>query len=160
MRPERMHGGLLLVLLGVLAMCAGCSGPTGTAVPERPTDSGARMLEVGQRFERLGRAGIARRWDLAAYEVEEIEELFEELPRAKPPGETSEEALRQLERGFLSVGPEALEKALASRDPTEFASAFAKVSATCNGCHQATGHPFIEISAEPGAGVPKLSPVP
>ena len=125
MKRDGIPEGVCLVLLGVLALCAGCARPDGNAVPERTTDYGARMLEVGQRFERLGRAGVARRWDLAAYEVEEIEEVFEELPLAKPPGETSEEALRQIERGFLSAGSEALEKALASRDTTEFANAFA-----------------------------------
>lgn len=33
-------------------------------------------------------------------------------------------------------------------------------AATCNGCHEASAHGFIDIPLAPGAAVPKLDPAP
>src|SRR3970282_1281949 len=40
---------------------------------------GALMAAAGRRFELLGRAALSRRWELAAFELHEVEEAFGEL---------------------------------------------------------------------------------
>ena len=66
---------------------SGDSEAKGAASEPRP-HFGSVMAEVGRRFELAGRAGLANRFELAAFEVGEIGELFEgELPRAELPKE-------------------------------------------------------------------------
>jgi len=145
----------VVVLGGILSLASsGCRQPQA----ERPR-SGALMAEVGRRFELLGRAAAARRWDLASFELEELGEVFEDLPRAKLPQHANVD-LRGLEQAFTKANVAELDAALRARDLTGLATAFARAAGACNGCHQATGHAFVEIPAEPGAGVPKLDPIP
>ena len=47
---------------------------------------GELMSEVGHRFETMGRAVKAHRYELAAFELDELQEIFEEdLPHAERP---------------------------------------------------------------------------
>jgi cytochrome c553 len=121
---------------------------------------GELMSEVGRRFELLGRAAGARRWELAGFELHELEETFEDLPHAKPPEGADKVDLRALEQAFTNTHPPALQAALTAKDQGAFAKAFGETAGTCNGCHHASGHAFIEIPSEPGATIPKLDPVP
>ena len=132
-----------------------------SAAPEPPSRYGALMVEVGHRFETLGRAERAGRYDLAEFELGELGEVFEEdLPHAEPPKENKGRVdLNGLADAFQKTHPPELEVALKKRDRTAFAAAFARASVTCNGCHKASGHEYLEISSEPGAAVPKLDPV-
>ena len=119
------------------------------------------MAEVGRRFELAGRATTANRFELAAFEVGELRELFEEdLSRAEPPKEGTSGVLPGFADAFLKGPLPALEKASAARDRTAFASAFRDASTTCNGCHQASGHGFVVVPSEMAVGVPDLSPLP
>ena len=159
----------VLLVSGFLAgtvVSSGCrdrgdgSESSSRVVASRQPRYGELMSEVGHRFELLGRAGAARRWDLASFELHELEEVFAELPDAEPPDHTGGVELRGVESAFRNTHPPELRAALASRDAAGFAAAFARTASTCNGCHRATGHVFIEIPDQPGAGVPKLDPVP
>ncbi len=142
---------------------AGCRDDEAETVPSpgaapRP-HYGELMSEVGRRFEVAGRAALAGRWELAGFELDELGEVFEELPGAVPPEETGGVNLRGLEQAFTGTNLPALRKAVGSQDAEGFASAFSGAAATCNGCHRETSHAFIEIPAEPGAGVPRLDPI-
>jgi hypothetical protein len=121
---------------------------------------GALMQEVGRRFETMGRAVAAHRWELAGYQCEELEEVFEELPRAQIPERAEASALAQYENEFTSTRLPGLKKALAARDSVFFADAFREASKTCNTCHASADRPFIEVPSEPGAGVPRLDRIP
>jgi hypothetical protein len=121
---------------------------------------GALMQEVGRRFETMGRAVAAHRWELAGYQCEELEEVFEELPRAQIPERADASALAQHENEFTSTRLPGLKKALAARDSVLFADAFREASQTCNTCHASADRPFIEVPSEPGTGVPRLDRIP
>jgi hypothetical protein len=151
------HACLLLVSLS-------CSRPNDAAdsgsQPNRPR-YGAVMSEVGKRFELAGRAVSANRFELAAFEVGELRELFEgDLPRAELPKEGPSAILPGLADAFVKTRLPDLEKASVSRDRAAFANAFRAASASCNGCHQASGHGFVVVPPEVGSTVPDLSPVP
>jgi len=116
----------------------GCRQDGGKAAPPaapRP-HYGELMSEVGRRFETLGRAARAGRWELADFELDELGEVFEELPGAVPPEETGGVNLRGLEQAFTGTNLPALRQAVGSHDAEGFASAFS------------------------GAGVPRLDPIP
>jgi hypothetical protein len=152
--------GYLLGLMALLFLLGCKERPPQPAAQSAGTHYGALMSEVGRRFELLGRAAVARRWDLAAFELAEMEETLEELPRAKQPEKTGGANLRGLEQALTSTSLPELKSALKAREPARFASAFGHAAAMCNGCHQASEHAFIEIPSQPGAGVPKLDPLP
>lgn len=151
--------------MGVALALAGCSqqGSGGRveagAPPHATRRYGDVMTEVARRFERSGRAVVAGRWDLAAYDVGEIEEVFEQdIPTAEQPSEVHVD-LRPIAQAFASTHPAALHQAIAAHDRAAFASAFAAASTMCNTCHAAAGKPFIEVPSVPGEPVPRLSPV-
>jgi cytochrome c553 len=143
------------------------SSPAPSMTPPMPPPStgsryGALMQEVGHRFEVLGKAEKVGRYELADFELDELGEIFEEdLPNAEPPKENEGKVdLKGLADAFQKTHPPELAAALKKRDAAAFAVAFARAAATCNGCHRASGHGYVEVPAEPGANVPKLDRVP
>jgi hypothetical protein len=145
-----------------LFLAGGCGAPDPARDPDaRGTDAGPhfgdRMTLIGLRFERLGRAGVARRWDFARYEVEELRESFEEIQRMPPPEELEGADMPRLIEALVESTFHGLDSALARRDSTAFRTAFGRAAARCNACHLAAKHAYIVIPAEPGAGVPVLT---
>lgn len=135
--------------------------PPAAAPAEQGPHYGAVMVELGHRFEVAGRAMNANRFELAEFEVGEIGEIFEDdLPHAEAPREIKGVDLKGLAEAFAKTHLPELEKATKAKDKAAFATAFTRASETCNGCHKATGHSFIEIPGEPGAAVPRLDPLP
>jgi len=134
----------------------------GAEPEERPgARYGALMAEVGLRFERLGRAAVARRFDLAEFERGEIEEVFEEdLPKAEPPRESAGVNLAGVADAFRQTNLPDLKSALEAKDTAALGAAYSRAAETCNGCHRASGHAFIEIPGVPGRPVPRLDPIP
>ena len=143
------------MLLGLVALLS-CN-ERGSAVPA--PRFGDLMTQVGRRFELLGRAANARRWELASFELGELRETFNDVPNAVMPSDVKAD-LPQLARGFVPAIESTLEAAFAKRDPAGVATAFASAAQACNGCHQAAGKPFIEIPLKPGETVPRLDPLP
>jgi hypothetical protein len=161
---RRRFPALVIAALGV----AGCSrssassGSDGSAAEAAPAPAvaapkhfGDIMAEVGRRFERIGRAAKVGRWDLAAYDLGEIEEVFADIPHAIMPDDVHVD-LRPLAADFASKGPPDLKQAIASHDPAAFQAAFARTAARCNACHETAGRAFIQVPTEMGAAVPRL----
>jgi hypothetical protein len=118
------------------------------------------MADVARRFELLGRAATAGRFELADYRLGEIAEQFEKtLPQAAPPREGHPEVLPPMDSAFLQANVPDLRRALAARDRTQIAAAFERTAAACNGCHQASGHGFIEVPLAAGQSIPNTDAV-
>jgi hypothetical protein len=131
------------------------------ATPSQAPRYGALMAEVGARFERLGRAAEARRFELAEFERGEIEEVFEkDLPKAEPPRESAGVNLAGVADAFRETNLKELKSALEARDLVAMKAVYSRAAETCNGCHRSSGHAFIEIPQVPGRPVPRLDPVP
>ena len=147
-----------LFLLALLALAA-CSQPV-VADRREPAAGpvigyGTVMADVARRFEPLGRAATAGRFELAEYELGEIEEAFSgTLLQAAPPREGHPEVLPGLAGAFAQVTLADLRAGLASRDRQSFDAAFARAATACNGCHRASGHGFIEVPTVPGRSIP------
>ena len=144
---------ILVVVVVALAIgsCGHSARPVSRSGPRRV---GEAMLEVGMRFERAGRAVLNERWELAAYDVDELEEIFEDdLFRSKWMGNTE---VARLAREFTARSIPALRGAVRGHDHTSTVSAAADAARSCNACHRAAGLPFIQISESLGASVPVL----
>ena len=117
-------------------------------------------MQVGRRFEVAGKAASANRYELAEFEVGELEELFEsDVPRAKLPKEGPTAQIPSLAKAFLATAPPELAKAAASRDPAAFAAAFQHAAAMCNACHASAAKGFIQVPSVPGQAVPVMDPL-
>jgi hypothetical protein len=104
---------------------------------------GEIMTLQQMRHLKLWFAGQARNWDLAAYEVDELKEGFEDVAKYFPTRE--EVPLGQMVKTITDTTVADLEKAIAARNGKAFASAFDALTQSCNACHQAAKHGFIAI---------------
>lgn len=151
--------GTPFILLLALSALVACSRST-----EASTGSvgyGTAMADVARRFELLGLAAIAGRYELAEYQLGEIEEQFTEtLPHALPPREGHPEVLPAMASAFTQTTIADLRRGLAARDRTQFDAAFERAATACNGCHQASGHGFIDVPTSPGRSIPNTDPKP
>jgi cytochrome c553 len=95
---------------------------------------------------KLWYAGAVQNWALANYELEQIRASIRLAKTLFPNSDESD---------MHSMMPAAddLEKAIKAKDSAGFTSAFGKLTAACNACHQATGFGFIKIRE------PRLSPI-
>jgi hypothetical protein len=95
------------------------------------------------RHLKLWFAGAAKNWALADYELDELQEGFDDvikffatkddMPIGQMAGST-----------VMPVLPD-VKSAIGAHDAAKFAAAFDKLTAACNSCHQASKHPFIVI---------------
>jgi hypothetical protein len=164
MGHPRKLGRFVILLSGSATLLAGCSrAPDERREPAQPDGRigyGTVMGEVARRFELLGRAAAAGRFELAEYQLGEIAEAFEEaLPHAAPPREGHPEVLPGMASAFLQKSIPELRRALAVRDRAQATALFGQTATACNGCHQASGHGFIEIPVTPGHGIPNTDPL-
>lgn len=152
----------LLFAVYAAALVFGCarSGSDGGEGATPRTSFGSAMSDVARRFEILGRAASAGRYELADYELGELEEIFTEtLPGASPPKEGHPEVLPGLVSDFSKNTIPALRTGIATHDQSKFEAAFAQAASACNSCHQASGHQFIEVPLKPGLAIPNTDPV-
>jgi mono/diheme cytochrome c family protein len=118
------------------------------------------MVQVARRFEIAGRAATANRFELAEFEVGELEELFEDdVPNSELPKEGPTAHIPAVAQGFLKANLPEMKKAAATKDPVAFQDAFQRAASICNACHQASAKGFIQIPAVPGKPVPDLDPI-
>jgi len=106
------------------------------------------MLSIQSHFAKLHYAAEARNWDLARFERGEIEEDLETVAAMRP--EENGASLVGIISAFTNsvTGPmAAMNDAIAVSDRQLFRKAYTDTTAMCNACHQATGRPFIVITA-------------
>ncbi len=138
-----------LALAGALA--AGCrevpAPPAPT--PAVPTPMAAYSPGLGElmslnqmRHSKLWFAGEAGNWKLAAYELDELKEGFDDVVRYHPEHKDSPvpigEAVEKIMTGPLAEVGRAVEK----RDHAGFVRSYDALTDGCNRCHQATNFGF------------------
>jgi hypothetical protein len=105
-----------------------------TYLPNLGDIMGATQL----RHFKLWYAGEARNWELASYEVGQIEDGF--FNAARLYRNIPVEKINMIDEPLM-----ALDSAIKARDEARFASAFADLTATCNACHRAANVGFITM---------------
>jgi cytochrome c553 len=95
---------------------------------------------------KLWYAGAVQNWPLANYELTQIRANIVDAKRLYPNNSKSNMTM-------MNPAADDLGKAIEAKDAAKFASAFGRLTAACNDCHEATGVGFIRIR------VPRLSPI-
>jgi hypothetical protein len=153
----------LIGLAMTSALAAGCAKPPAASAPATPSPSPApaaavstpaasasytpglgELMSLNQmRHSKLWFAGKARNWKLAAYELDELREGFDDVTRYYaaqhkdspiPIGEAVEKIMTE---PLGAVG-----RAIEKQDPAGFVGAYDALTDGCNRCHQATNFGF------------------
>ncbi len=98
---------------------------------------------VQPRHAKLGLAGRAANWPLAAYALAEIRQTFVGIVRAQP--RFAGLPVGELVDAALKAPFGAVEAAIKQQDPQKFAAAYDQLTQGCNGCHATLDHPFVVI---------------
>jgi hypothetical protein len=104
---------------------------------------GEFMIAGQMHHAKLWFAGSAGNWDLAAYELDELKEGFDDAARLYPKhkGIPVGAMIQQ------NLGPPLAElgKVIERKNLDDFERSFDRLSAACNTCHAGTAHEFIRI---------------
>lgn len=121
--------------------------PSQAAAPQvyRPGLGDLMTMTVQPRHTKLGLAGQEKNWTYAAYELHELEEAFERIIRVWPMYRKTN--IAELMAATTKEPMEAVSQAIKSADAAKFSDAYARLTATCNACHQTTERPFVVIQA-------------
>jgi hypothetical protein len=141
---------LLTVAVGLgAAACEPPPSPAAKAATPAPAPAAVEPPGLGElmtfnqmRHAKLWFAGEAGNWKLAAYELDELGEGFDDVERYHPTHKDSPvpipEAVEKIMRAPLAdVG-----RAIGAKDRERFERAFDAVTDGCNRCHQATNFAF------------------
>jgi hypothetical protein len=98
---------------------------------------------IQPRHAKLGLAGHAGNWPLAAYALSLLREDITAIAQAKP--KFSGMPVGELASAALGPPMDAVEAAIKSKDQAKFATAYDQLTQGCNACHSALNHPFVVI---------------
>ena len=128
----------LSVALGWTAM-VGCNRHS--TEPYTP-GLGETMTLQQMRHSKLWFAGQASNWDLAAYELKELREGFDDVVKFHPMQDGALVTVPQLIPNMMDAPLEALDEIIAAKDSTRFVVGFDELTNACNGCHESTDCDF------------------
>jgi len=121
-----------------------------SAAPYHPGLGELMTAYVQPRHIKLGLAGAAGNWPLAAYELGELRETFDDVGKLVP------------KHGSLMIAPAiastvklpmaALDKAIRAKEAAAFKGAYGQLTDACNACHKSAEHPMIIIKVPDAPG--------
>lgn len=139
--------GIVLSLAAVGAALSGedekTSAPMQASVEAYVPGLGDLMGAIQLRHAKLWFAGAAQNWPLAAYEIDELKEGFEDAARFQP--NFKGKPIAQMIDSIAAQPLSNLERAIDAKDEAGFVREFDALSRTCNACHQVNGYSFIAI---------------
>jgi hypothetical protein len=148
----RVHlkGTLLLGGLMWMVVTLACSrpepAPTSSATVEPFVPGLGEIMSLQQmRHTKLWLAGQAMNWKLAAYEVDELNEGFDDVVKRHPTHKDSPVAPKDVIPQMIPVPLNDLRTAIDKQDPAGFATAYDELTNACNGCHAATNFEFNRV---------------
>jgi hypothetical protein len=97
------------------------------------------------RHVKLWFAGQAENWELAAYELDELSEGFDDVVNFHPTHKDSPVAPKDAIPRMMTEPLAQLRAAIEKKDAAAFAKAYDGLTAACNACHQATNFGFNTV---------------
>jgi hypothetical protein len=162
-RMKQSFAAIGLVLLGpALAQTPPASPAAAPDLQQQVTDIKSvlpkfaiPMREVGDRFQNMYYAAQGGNWALASY-------MSKYMNGAMTPAKVTKPAEYKTWASFYTGTWQPVEKAINAKDIKAFDKAYKDVIVSCNGCHQAMGYGFIEVThlkapADPGINYRKPS---
>jgi hypothetical protein len=152
-----------LVVVGVAALLlAGCAQQQNVSsnvalkstvatlekqVNDREPGLGEIMGTVEQHHIKLYYAGRKADWPLASYELNEIQESFEDAADLYPaPFKNVRVPLPKIIPAMTKASMASVREAIQQKNEQSFVQAYQTLSASCSSCHAAENHPFIKIT--------------
>ena len=134
----------------IILLCVGALGCN--REPEAPYTPGLGeiMTLTQMRHTKLWFAGEAANWPLAAYELDELKEGFDDAAKFHPTHKDAPLPIPQLFTKIMTSPVGELEEAIGAKDHQRFAQAFDGLTEACNSCHRATNFGF-NVVARPTA---------
>ena len=87
------------------------------------------MGTIQLRHFKLSFAGKLRNWELAAYELDQIKESFQDAATLYP-------GIPVADMTIMAEPVQRLSEAIQTKDLQKFSVAFTELTAACNSCHQ------------------------
>lgn len=143
-----------LAALALALLSVACAPPTPAPAPAASAAPAAEPFVPGlgeimslqqMRHVKLWFAGQARNWDLAAYELDELEEGFDDAVSMHPTHKDSPVAIKDVVPRLIPGPIAELRKVVGAKDAAAFAPAFDALTTACNGCHDATNFGFNRV---------------
>ena len=147
---------ILLLLLGAGTLLALVPRSFGTQIPEPKLwqpGLGEFMQGIQHHHAALWFAGLTGNWELASFELKEIEEGFGDARTYVPVHEGVN--VKELLDTILPPATKGLHESIEKGDKKLFGESFKTLTSACNGCHTAAKVPYIEI-IEP-TGMPTVN---
>ena len=98
------------------------------------------MGSIQKHHNKLWFAGTQENWELASFEIHELEELFEDIKTYHAQREETK-VISIIEPGLTAV-----EDAIEKQNIEAFKQGYTALTNSCNTCHHATKHEFIKIT--------------
>ncbi len=136
---------VLAGLILIVALASACNRQT--APPPEPFVPGlGEIMSLQQmRHTKLWLAGEAGNWPLAAYEVEELGEGFDDVVKLHPTHKDAPVAPKDAIPRMVTGPVSDVQKAVAAHDTAAFEAAYDTLTAACNSCHQAMNFGFNRV---------------
>jgi hypothetical protein len=103
---------------------------------------GELMTLQQMRHTKLWLAGDAGNWPLAAYEIKELGEGFDDIVKFHPTHEESPVAPKDAIPRMVTEPVAEISAAVTNKDPKAFEQGYDKLTKACNDCHQAANFGF------------------
>jgi hypothetical protein len=149
----RMFSQITIAALGGLLIAATAAAEEAKKPEPYVPGLGEFMTSAVQPHHiKIWMAGHAGNWALAEYEAKELRETFEDI--ATYQGSWNDFPIAKLAETNLVPPLDEMDKAIKDESEAGFKTAYDKVTAACNSCHQATGNAFVAIRTPPGTDFP------
>jgi mono/diheme cytochrome c family protein len=117
-----------------------------TTGPEAYVPGLGEMMSFQQmRHAKLWFAGKAENWDLAAYELDELAEGFDDIVKFHPTHKDSPVAPKDAIPRMVNEPLKELRAAVEKKDSAAFVRGYETFTTACNTCHQATNFSFNAV---------------
>jgi hypothetical protein len=104
---------------------------------------GEYMTTIQLHAGKLWFAAKASNWELAAYEVHELEETMEAVKKLNV--EKNGVKISNVMDAVLQTQIAQLEESIKRKNQTDFQKSYDETLSACNGCHTEAGYKFIQI---------------
>jgi hypothetical protein len=153
MRDVIRRAFVLLSVAFPLVLAAACrpqstpaAGGTPVAAPEAYVPGLGEMMSLQQmRHAKLWFAGQAGNWELAAYEIDELGEGFDDIVKFHPTHKDSPVAPKDAIPRMVTEPLKDLRAAIDKKDSQTFERAYNSLTTACNSCHKATNFAFNAV---------------
>ena len=143
---------ITVVVSGRVAAQNPLGDPNAEPAPFNPQMSALMSMLIQPRHAKLGLAGNAENWPLAAYMLKELRQGFAVVSKAVPRWKGL--PVPDLVDAAVSQPLTLLDFAIKLRYRRQFDEAYAGLTSGCNACHATTDHAFVVIKVPDASAFP------